>query len=120
MVLVDTSVWVSFLSDREPLLKKLLNNGDVVCHPFIIGELACGNIKNRSEVLSLLHALPGAEIADHSEVLRFIEDNRLMGRGLGLIDVHLLTSAVLSDVSLFTLDKSLKLAASEFSIDYSH
>ncbi len=66
MVLVDTSVWVSHLREGNPRLVSLLNDGDVVSHPFIIGELACGNLRNRSEILSLLHSLPVADQAEHS------------------------------------------------------
>lgn len=118
MVLVDTSVWISHLREGNPQLVELLNNGDVVCHPFVIGELACGNMKNRNEILSLLHSLPGAETAEHDEVLRFIEHNRLMGTGPGIIDVHLLTSAILSDIFLWTMDNSLKRAASQLNVEY--
>ena len=107
MVLVDTSVWVAHLRDGNNGLKALLNDGNVACHPFIIGELACGNLKNRSEILSLLYALPMAINAEHEEVMRFIEDRSLMGKGLGYVDMHLLVSAFLTDCSLWTLDKRL-------------
>jgi len=107
MVLVDTSVWVSHLRDGNEELKILLNNGDVVCHPFVVGELACGNIKNRSEILSLLQLIPMAIQVENEEVLQFIETNTLMGKGLGYVDMHLSASAVLSGVSLWTLDKNL-------------
>lgn len=109
MILVDTSVWVSHLRNGNCHLEKLLNNGDVMCHPYVIGELACGNMGNRDEILLLLHSLPAARSAEQNEVLRFINDHRLMGRGLGLIDIHLLVSALLSDVLFWTLDKKLKL-----------
>jgi predicted nucleic acid-binding protein len=107
MVLVDTSVWVLHLRERNTELEKLLNDGDVVCHPFIIGELACGNLKNRSEILSLLQALPMATQAEHEEVMQFIDKYRLMGKGLGYIDMHLLASALLTEVPIWTLDKKL-------------
>ncbi|MDI6632244.1 MAG: PIN domain-containing protein, partial [Thermoanaerobacteraceae bacterium] len=100
MVLVDTSVWVLHLRERNTELEKLLNDGDVVCHPFIIGELACGNLKNRSEILSLLQALPMATQAEHEEVMQFIDKYRLMGKGLGYIDMHLLASALLTEVPI--------------------
>jgi predicted nucleic acid-binding protein len=118
MVLVDTSVWVSHLRYGNCHLKKLLNNEDVMCHPFIIGELACGNIENRDEILLLLHSLPTAVSVEQGEVHRFINDHRLMGRGLGLIDVHLMISAILSDVYFWTLDKKLRLVSFEFNIGY--
>ena len=108
MVLVDTSVWVSHLRDSNSRLEQLLNKGEVICHPFVIGELACGSIKNRSVILSLLNALPKAEILTDEEILLFIEKNNLMGRGLGLIDIHLLASAILSEAALWTSDNKLK------------
>lgn len=108
MILVDTSVWVSHLREGNSKLERLLTDGDVLCHPFIIGELACGSLKNRSEILTLLNALPKADILDDEEVLLFIKKNNLMGKGLGLIDIHLLASAVLSEAALWTLDAKLK------------
>jgi len=80
MLLVDTSVWVRHLREGDPDLEKLLNGGEVMCHPYIVGELACGNLKNRKEVLSLLRLLPPATLANHEEILQFIEENQLMGR----------------------------------------
>jgi len=111
MVLVDTSVWISHLRIGEPDLEILLNNGNVICHPFIIGELACGNLANRAEILSLLQALPRAECAGDEEVLYFIEKNHLMGRGIGYIDAHLLASAVLTDTPIWTFDIQLQKTA---------
>jgi predicted nucleic acid-binding protein len=107
MVLVDTSVWVEHLRSGNIGLESLLNDGDVVCHPFIIGELACGNLKNRAEIISLLQELPLALQADDEEALHFIEDRKLMGKGIGYVDVHLLMSAILTKSSLWTLDKRL-------------
>ncbi|HMK60823.1 MAG TPA: type II toxin-antitoxin system VapC family toxin [Dissulfurispiraceae bacterium] len=107
MVLVDTSVWVAHLRDGNDALEALLNEGLVVNHPFVIGELACGNLRNRTEILSLLYALPVALTVEHEEILDFIENHRLMGKGLGYIDVHLLASAMLTKVRLWTLDKRL-------------
>ena len=107
MVLVDTSVWVAHFRDGTIGLEKLLNDGQVVCHPIIIGELACGNLRKRSETLSLLRALPMAVHAEHEEVMQFIENYRLMGKGLGYIDMHLLASALLTKIPFWTLDKRL-------------
>ena len=118
MILVDTSVWVSHLRYGNSHLKELLNNGDVVCHPFVIGELACGNIKNRDEILLLLHSLPAVRSVEHNEVLRFIDSHRLMGKGLGLIDIHLLISTLLSDILFWTHDLKLRVASFEFNTAY--
>ena len=107
MVLVDTSVWVEHFRSGKIGLDVLLNEGHVVCHPFIIGELACGNLKGRARILSLLHALPTAIVAEHGEVMHFIERYHLMGRGLGYLDMHLLASALLTKLPLWTLDKRL-------------
>jgi predicted nucleic acid-binding protein len=118
MVLVDTSVWVAHLRHGNMGLRALLNKGHGVCHPFIIGELACGSLKNRSEILSLLHALPMATHAEHEEVMQFIENNSLMGKGLGYIDIHLLASAILSKVPLWTLDKKLNQVSLKLGLAY--
>jgi predicted nucleic acid-binding protein len=118
MVLVDTSVWVSHLREGEDRLVRLLEEGVVCSHPFVVGELACGNLKNRTEILSLLQALPSAEVAIHEEILAFIENERLMGKGLGYVDVHLLGSAVLSDVLLWTADRRLAECAGALGIRY--
>ena len=107
MVLVDTSVWVAHLRHGAVGLEELLYGGRVVCHPFIVGELACGNLKNRSEIISLLQRLPGAIRAGHEEVMQFIEPHGLMGKGLGYVDMHLLASARLTGVAIWTLDKRL-------------
>ena len=107
MVLVDTSVWVHHLRQGESNLERLLNDGEVMCHPFVIGELACGSIRNRTEILSLLQILPLAMEATHEEVLQFIERNHLMGKGLGYIDVHLCASAILTGVPMWTYDRRL-------------
>lgn len=118
MVLVDTSIWVAHLRQGNTQLEALLNEGTVVCHPFIIGELACGAMKNRVQILSLLQSLPMAKTAEHAEVLPFIEHNRLMGKGLGYVDVHLLASAVLTGVPLWTLDGKLQQSSAKLRIDY--
>jgi len=118
MILVDTSVWVSHFRYGNPRLETLLLSGEVACHPFIIGEIACGNLKNRQEILSLLKALPAAMKADHNEVLHFIEQHQLTGMDLGYVDVHLLASALLSTMPLWTTDKDLKKAA--LRLDISH
>jgi predicted nucleic acid-binding protein len=107
MVLVDTSVWIAFLREGNAELERLLHNGRVMCHPFIIGEIACGNLKNRIDVLSLLRLLPLSIHVEHEEVLSFIESHKLMGRGLGYVDVHICASARLTGIPLWTFDKGL-------------
>ena len=111
MVLVDTSVWIDHLRSGNAKLAALLNEGDVAIHLFIIGELACGNLKNRKEIISLLHALPHITKAADDEVLFFIEKHKLMGLGIGLIDLHLLASCKLGKSKLLTKDKRLRDAA---------
>jgi predicted nucleic acid-binding protein len=118
MILVDTSVWVFHLRETHGGLVDLLDNGEVACHPFIVGELACGNLKNRTSVLSLLEALPMAFLVEHEEVLTFIGNHDLMGKGLGYIDVHLFASAVLTGLSLWTRDKKLEKAAEGLHCEY--
>ncbi|OGP66458.1 MAG: ribonuclease [Deltaproteobacteria bacterium RBG_16_44_11] len=118
MVLVDTSVWVSHLRDGNDELASLLSDGRVLCHPLIVGELACGNLKDRAVILSFLQLLPMSIEAEHHEVLSFIENNRLMGKGMGYVDVHLITSAVLTGVPVWTLDKKLAQTADSLHIKY--
>ena len=118
MVLVDTSLWVDHLSEGNPSLGTELNEGTVVCHPFIIGEIACGTIRNRIEILSLLQSLSMAETVEHNEVMQFIEHNKLAGKGLSYVDMHLLASAVLTRVPLWTFDKQLKQASVKLRINY--
>jgi predicted nucleic acid-binding protein len=117
-VLVDTSIWVSHLAKGNAELRALLERAEVLCHPLVIGELACGNMANRAEILSLLQELPQAQVAEHDEVLRFIEARRLSGRGLGFIDAHLLASSVLTRAPLWTADRRLREAASEVGVAY--
>jgi hypothetical protein len=89
----------------------MLNDSEVVCHPFVIGELACGNLRNRLGILSLLQSLPSVPEVANEELLLFVERHRLMGRGLGLIDAHLLAAAQLAAIPLWTLDRRLREAA---------
>lgn len=119
MVLVDTSIWIDHFKKGNTALEKLLLDMAVICHPFIIGELACGNLKNRKEILSLLHSLPAAPLVEHDEVLYFIESKKLMGIGIGLIDVHLLASAHLAHAPLWTIDKKLLNASNVLGVSYS-
>ena len=108
MVLVDTSVWVSHLRSGEPRLTEFLEKGLVLMHPAVVGELACGNLRNRKAFLSDLAELQEAVAATNEEALLFIEGRKLWGRGIGWIDAHLLASSLLSGCSIWTLDGRLK------------
>lgn len=118
MILVDTSVWVRHLREGDEHLEFLLNEGQVLCHPFIVGEIACGALRNRRGILALLMSLPAVSIAEHDEVLSLIDLRNLYGRGIGWIDAHLLSSALLGRVSLWTLDRKLRAVASSIGISY--
>ena len=119
MILVDTSVWIDHFQKAIPPLASALEREDVMIHPFVVGELACGELKRRSEVLDLLAALPSAVAATDGEALRFIDEHRLMGKGIGYIDVHLLASVVLTAAAqLWTNDKRLRAVAARLRIDF--
>ena len=118
MVLVDTSIWVTHLRQGSRQLEKLLMDAEVVSHPFIIGELACGNLNNRDEILSLLQSLPMTPTIEFDEFLFFIDQNHLMGKGVGFVDIHLLASAQLSGIPLWTTDKRLKSAADHLELTF--
>jgi hypothetical protein len=120
MVLVDTSVWIAHFRDGQPELVDLLTDGQVVMHPFIRGELACGNLRNRVEVLFNLNSLPQAPRASDAEVMHLIDVRRLWGRGLGWTDMHLLAAALVSDLRFWTLDKRLGSAAFGLALSYRH
>ena len=119
MILLDTSVWIDHLRQGDAQVASVLETGLVLSHPFVIGELACGQLKARAEILGLLAALPQALVAQEQEVLFFIERHSLMGRGIGYIDAHLLTAAALTEgVRLWTRDKRLDSLARELEIAY--
>ena len=106
MILVDTSVWIDHLSRKEAILAGALESGQVLMHPFVLGEIACGSLANRHQVLRLLANLPTAPKATEEEVLDFIERHSLMGTGIGYIDVHLLAATASSgNARLWTRDK---------------
>jgi len=117
-ILVDTSVWIKHLREGDKNLVTLLEKGLVACHPFIIGELACGDIKNRHEIIMLLNDLPSTEILDHHDIMEFIEYRKIMNKSIGYVDVHLLASALVSETPLWTFDKALKKVANQLSIEY--
>jgi len=107
VILVDTSIWVDHLRSGVPQLTAALKAGDVFIHPWVIGELACGNLRDRSRLLQLLQSLPAARVATPAEVLILIEQHQLMGRGIGFVDAQLLASAKLTHCALWTQDRRL-------------
>lgn len=111
MILVDTSIWVAHLRSSEPVLVALLEECRVMVHPFVVGELAMGNLKNRAVLLDALGQLARAKVATDAEVLGFVEAERLHGRGIGYVDAHLLASARLSGCQLWSQDQRLSDAA---------
>ncbi len=116
-MLVDTSVWIEHFRRRHHPLAEHLEAMQVWTHQFVIGELACGNLARRAEVLTALEALPRAPLVDDTEVRAFIEAHRLHGRGLGWVDVHLLASARLAHLPFWTQDKRLAAAARDLTLD---
>lgn len=116
MLIVDTSVFVDFLRDGDEALARELNAAQVLAHPFVIGEIALGSLKNRAEILNLLLCLPKPVVASDDETLAFIERYNLFGRGVGYVDAHLLASTRLSGCRLWTRDKKLRAAAAELSV----
>ena len=119
MILVDSSIWIDHLRAGEPALAELLHAGRVLTHPFVVGELACGNLKNRKEVLSLLQDLPAAPVATDEEVLFFIERRGLMGKGIGYVDAHLLAAiSVTGTGRLWTRDKRLGAVAGSIGLAF--
>lgn len=110
-MLVDTSVWIDHLRRGNSRLSEELEHGEVTTHPFVIGELACGNLRNHNEIISRLTDLPKVPVAEHLEVMGFVAAHALMGRGLGWVDAHLLASAALARSPLWTLDRRLAAAA---------
>lgn len=119
MILLDTSVWIDHLRQGDAQVASVLQSGLALAHPFVIGELACGQLKSRTEILGLLAALPQARVAQEQEVLFFIERRDLMGRGVGYIDVHLLAATALTEgARLWTRDKRLDALARELELAY--
>lgn len=118
MVLVDTSVWIDHFRRSDSLLASLLRENRVQVHPMIIGELACGSLRQRNEILPLLQLLPLTETPSQDEVLHFVEKRRLFGQGVGWVDMNLLASCVLSGSTLWTRDKSLLKIAQMLELNY--
>ena len=119
MILVDSSVWIDHFRRPSAELAALLASSVVMIHPFVVGELACGHLQKREAVFTALASLPSALVLPHHEVLAYVERHRLMSRGIGWVDMHLLASATVSGrVSLWSRDKRLMLAASERGVAY--
>ena len=120
MILVDTSVWVDHLRRGNSRLADLLERNDVVMHPFIVGEIACGSLTNRKVTLELLQQLPMSVVAENDEVLGYVERHGLHGKGIGYVDVHLLACAVIENARIWTLDKRLGAVAQELGCALPH
>jgi predicted nucleic acid-binding protein len=119
MILVDSSVWIDHFRAADNYLKGHLESQQVVCHPFVIGELACGRIAHRSVVLAELARLPQCKVSSHAEAMRLIEEQSIAGAGLGWVDIHLLASALISPQTLlWTRDKRLADVAKRLLIAY--
>ena len=117
MILVDTSVWIDHLRSGDARLAALLEEGQVVTHPFVIGEIAMGSLRRRNTIMSLLSDLPSTMVASDPEVLRLIEGRSLHGRGLGYVDAHLVATALLtSDASIWTRDNALDTCARQVGV----
>ncbi len=116
MILVDTSVWIDYFRRGLPELGENLRRGEVVIHPFVVGELACGNFANREATLELLQQLRSVGVAAHHEVMNFIRVRKLHGHGIGYVDVHLLAAAVIESCRLWSIDKRLNAVASSLGI----
>jgi len=118
MILIDTSIWIDHLRAGNPQLVILLETGQVCCHPLVIGELACGSLGNRQEILGLLKSLPQLSAATDDEALFFIEQHLLMGRGIGYVDTHLLAASTIHAAQLWTRDKRLSGIAEAMGLAY--
>jgi predicted nucleic acid-binding protein len=117
VILVDSSVWVDHLRSDDRTLVHLLENAQVLVHPFVIGELALGNIRQRSNLLDRLQDLPRASVASERDVLQFIERHELFGLGIGYVDVHLLAAVRLTfNASIWTRDKRLLTVATHLGV----
>lgn len=115
-MLVDTSVWIDHLRHGDAELAAALQAGQVNMHPFVVGELACGSLRARAEILGLLQALPQLQVATDKEVLFFMDAHALMGRGIGYVDMHLLSATRLGAQRLWTRDKKLHTIATDLGL----
>lgn len=118
MILVDTSIWIEHFRIGVAGLSKALEHADVCLHPFVLGELACGHLKNRNQILRLLTELPAVQIIPDAEVVAYIESCSLYGRGIGYVDAHLLAAADRAAIGIWTRDKRLAGVAAEHGLDF--
>jgi predicted nucleic acid-binding protein len=119
MILVDTAVWIDHLRTGNAALVELLDRSSVIAHPWVIGELALGNLTNRTEILALLHGLPQATLARHDEVLGLIQHDALYDTGIGYVDAQLLAASRLTpDTRLWSTDKRLVAVATRLGLSF--
>ena len=115
-ILADSSVWIEHFRKGSQAMVRRLEAGEIVIHPFVAGELACGSLRNRAQILTWLTHLPSVGVVSDAEAMRFVEARRLFSRGLGWVDVHLLAGCLLTGVRLWTLDKALRDCAREMGV----
>lgn len=118
MILVDTSIWVDHLKKDGHPLAKLLEEGHVLMHDMVAGELACGNLRDRQGLMKQLSGLPQLKVISHQSVMAFIEDHGVMGKGIGFVDVHLLAATKNAGGEIWTRDKNLLSVASGLSLSF--
>ena len=118
MILLDTSVWIDHLRRSDRTVVQILESGFAAVHPFVIGELACGNLRSRAEVLGLLQSMPMIGTVTDDEVLHLIESRHLMGQGIGYVDAHLLAATTIDGALLWTRDRRLRDFATSLNIAY--
>jgi predicted nucleic acid-binding protein len=119
VILVDTSVWIEHVRERNDALVALLNDREILVHPFVIGEVALGHLRSRNAVLGQLQLLPAALVATNQEVLHLIEQRKLAGSGIGYVDAHLLASvSLIANAKLWTIDKNLHAIARKIGLAY--
>lgn len=117
MILVDASVWIDHVREPDCIMLELLREGQVLTHPFVIGEIFLGHVRRRDALLTELRELPLSRTVDDDEVLEFIWRHRLFGLGIGYIDAHLLASSKLTGgSSIWTLDRNLRAAAAKLGL----
>ena len=118
-ILVDTSVWINHIKSKNENLAEILERGIVRTHPLIIGEMACGTLNNRKQTLAMFNKMMQVKQANSTEVLTFIENEKLYGHGCGVVDITILASTIITpDTELWTADKQLIALAERFEVMY--